>query len=76
MKLEEVKRVQTVNEVTVNITIAHNFLGPLSGECILNDSHKAEMSNFKKSCQTSSCQGCEVINTPSCCGLDGLCMGK
>ena len=76
VKLEEVKRIQTVNEVTMNITIAHNFLGPLSGECILNDSHKAEMSNFKKSCQTSSCQGCEVINTPSGCGLDGLCMGK
>ena len=43
---------------------------------IVNDSHEAEMSNFKKSCQKSSCQSCKGILTAYACGLEGLCMGK
>lgn len=43
---------------------------------IVNDSHEAEMSNFKKSCQKSSCQRCKGILTEYACGLEGLCMGK
>ncbi|CAH3140707.1 unnamed protein product [Pocillopora meandrina] len=41
---------------------------------IVNDSHEAEMSNFKKSCQKSSCRSCKVILTAYACGLEGLCM--
>lgn len=41
---------------------------------IVNDSHEAEMSNFKKSCQKSSCQSCKGILTAYACGLEGLCM--
>ncbi|RMX35512.1 hypothetical protein pdam_00003860, partial [Pocillopora damicornis] len=32
------------------------------------------MSNFKKSCQKSSCQRCKGILTEYACGLEGLCM--
>lgn len=76
VKLEEITGLQAANEFMLNVTIAHNVLGPLTGECILNDSHKTEMSNFKKHCQPTSCQGCKVIKTPSARGLEGLCMGK
>lgn len=52
VKLEEVT---AKNEFNLNATFAHNFLGPLTGECILNDFHKGEISNIKRSCQTPSC---------------------
>lgn len=55
VKLEEVTGMQATNEFKLNVTFAHNFLGPLTGECILNDFHKGEISNIKRSCQTSSC---------------------
>ena len=76
VKLEEVTGMQATNEFKLNVTFAHNFLGPLTGEHILNDFHKGEISNIKRSCQTPSCQSCKVIQTPTTCGLEGLCMGK
>ena len=75
-KLKDVGRKEGANEFKTNVAIAHNFLGPLGGECVLNDSHKVAMSNFKKSCQKSSCQDCKMIKTTSVCGMEGLCMGK
>lgn len=33
VKLDEVTRMQAANEFKRNVTIAHNILGPLTGEC-------------------------------------------
>jgi len=32
VKLEEITRLQAANEFMLNVTIAHNVLGPLTGE--------------------------------------------
>ena len=42
VKLEEVTGMQATNEFKLNVTFAHNFLGPLTGECILNDFHEGD----------------------------------
>ena len=75
-KLKDVGRKEEANEFKTNVTIAHNFLGPLGGECVLSDLHKVALFNFKKTCPKPSCQDCKTINTASACGMEGLCMGK
>lgn len=45
--LEELQKAIFQTEVDLNIIIAHSFLGPLTGECILNDATKVQCPSSK-----------------------------
>ena len=73
--LEELQKAIFQTEVDLNILIAHSFLGPLTGDCILNDVHKSAVSKFKSSCN-ASCKNSQTLKTPSVVAdLEGLCIG-